>query len=233
MTKTIENLLANSGLPGPRGNLALLYSFAHNATADEIGECLAYYHDNLKNSPEEFVTMCGIVGYCILNQNNIEKVLVKIRGYASHQSWRIREAVAIGIQEIAENNMAKIIDNLEKWLDGNDLEKRAIVAALCEPKLLKVKSINCRILNILTQITLEFGEIISKLSEDQNSLRKTLGYGWSVAIAATPDEGKAAFEEIARNKNKHIQWIIKENLKKNRLRVMDKEWSEKMLTNLT
>jgi hypothetical protein len=59
MTKTIENLLENSGLPGPRGNLALMYSFAHNATASENDECLSFYNDTLKNSPEEFVVMCS------------------------------------------------------------------------------------------------------------------------------------------------------------------------------
>ncbi len=228
-TQTIESLLLNSGLPGPRGNLELLYSFAHRATAAEIEECLAYYHDHLKNSPEEFVVMCGIVGYCILNQNNIKDTIGEIRSYASHESWRIREAVAIGIQEIAEKNMTEIIDSLEKWMDGNDLEKRAIVASLCEPKLLKVKSINRRILNILTQITLAFTMNNRKLSDHQSVLRKTLGYGWSVVIVSLPEEGKAVFEDVAQNQNKHIQWIVKENLKKNRLRVMDKEWVKKML----
>ncbi len=31
------------------------------------------------------------------------------------------------------------------------------------------------------------------------------------------------------NYNKHIKWIVKENLKKKRLTVMDKKWTEKML----
>ncbi len=229
MTKTIENLLKNSGLPGPRGNLTLLYSFAHSAAENEVNECLSFYNDNLENSPEEFAAVCGIVGYCILKRNNLEVAIKKIRGYASHKSWRIREAVAIGIQEIADKNMDNIIDNLEKWLDGNDLEKRAVAAALCEPKLLKEKSVIVRVLKILTRLTLEFGKDEAKISGDLNSLRKTLGYGWSVAITSLPEEGKAAFEEIAENKNKHIKWIVKENLKKNRLQVMDKKWVDKML----
>ncbi len=228
MTKTIENLLINSGLPGPRGNLELLYSFAHRATVSEIEECLAYYHDHLKNSPEEFVVMCGIVGYCILNQNNIPGMLEKIRGYASHRSWRIREAVAIGIQEVAALKMHEIIDYLEKWLDGNELEKRAVVAALCEPKLLRESQINIKILNILAALTLAFEEIDSKLSDEQSTLRKTLGYGWSVVIVAIPQEGKKVFETAAQSNNKHIRWIIKENLKKNRLFRMDQLWVEKM-----
>jgi hypothetical protein len=232
MTKTVENLLQNSGLPGPRGNLALMYSFARQATRDEINECLAFYHEKLANSPQEFVVMCGIVGYCIGNQNHLQDTIAAIRGYASHRSWRIREAVAMGIQEIASsNNMAALLDNLENWLAGNDLEKRAVVAALCEPKLLKEKAVDLRILNILVKLTLEFAKIDGKLSDRQNTLRKTLGYGWSVLMVAIPDEGKAAFEAIAGNNHQHIHWIVKENLKKHRLQEMDKKWLEKMSAN--
>ena len=228
----IDNLLKNSGLPGPRGNLSLLHSFAKNATASEINECFSFYKDDLKNSPEEFVVMCGIVGFCILKKNDLHETLKTIRTYASHSSWRIREAVAIGIQEIADNCLNEIIDNLEKWLEGNELEKRAIVAALCEPKLLKNKSEISRILEILTRITIEFQGISGKLADDQNSLRKSLGYGWSVAIVSLPDEGKVFFKEISKNANKHIKWIVKENLRKKRLTVMDKKWVEKMLAAL-
>jgi hypothetical protein len=228
MTKTIENLLQNSGLPGPRGNLELMYSFARQAAGDQINECLAFYDEKLANSPQEFVVMCGIVGYCIFNQNRLWDTIAAIRGYASHQSWRIREAVAMGIQEIASPDMNAILDNFENWLAGNDLEKRAVVAALCEPKLLKEKTVNLRILNILAKLTLEFAEVDGKLSDSQNSLRKTLGYGWSVVIVAIPEEGKAAFETIAGHSNKHIRWIVKENLKKHRLQQMDQKWVEKM-----
>lgn len=77
MTKIIENLKENSGLPGPRGNLELLYSFSRKATESEVQECLSFYHDDLHNSQEEFVVMCGIVGYCIINKNNIETLISK------------------------------------------------------------------------------------------------------------------------------------------------------------
>lgn len=50
---------------------------------------------------------------------------------------------------------------------------------------------------------MSFDKIDGKLSESQNSLRKTLGYGWSVAIVSLPNEGKVAFEKIASYNNKH------------------------------
>jgi hypothetical protein len=73
MTKTIENLLKNSRLPGPRGNLELLFSFVQNATESEINACLAYDREDLKNCPEEFVMTCGIVGYCILKPEGFQE----------------------------------------------------------------------------------------------------------------------------------------------------------------
>ena len=227
--ESIENLLKNSGLPGPRGNLALLYSFSKNATKEEVDKCFTFYKDDLYNCPEEFVVMCGIVGYCILNKDNIKDTLDEIRKYASHSSWRIREAVAIGIQEIAEENMPEIISNLKNWMEGNYLEQRAIVAALCEPKLLKEGSIVLEVLKILSNITIGYEKIEGKLSESQTSLRKTLGYGWSVAVVRHPEEGKGYFENLVNYDSKHIKWIVKNNLKKKRLSVMDKEWTEKMV----
>lgn len=229
----VQNLLKNSGLPGPRGNLELLYSFSREASESDVKECFSFYSDDLSNSPEEFVVMCGITGYCVSNRKNIKKTIGYIRGYASHSSWRIREAVAIGIQEIAEGNMDEIISNLMNWIDGNDYEKRAVIAALCEPKLLKQEQTVVTLFKILDKITMDFKSIEGKLSDSQNTLRKTLGYGWSVAIAALPVEGKKAFSRIAESDNKQIKWIVRENLKKNRLAKMDRVWVEKMTARYT
>ena len=55
-------------------------------------------------------------------------------------------------------------------------------------------------------------------------MRKTLAYGWSVAIVHAPTNGKKAFEKLLETESKHIKWIIKENLKKNRLIKMDTAW---------
>lgn len=137
--------------------------------------------------------MWNVVGYL----NKIKKTLTRIEKEASHSSSRIREVVAIGIQKIKENNIGEIITNFEKWTDGDDLEKRALVAALCEPKLLKGKSFIVQLVEILNKITMSFGKIEGKVFENQNSLRKTLGYGWSIAVGSLPDEGKLGFEKIA------------------------------------
>jgi hypothetical protein len=60
--------------------------------------------------------------------------------------------------------------------------------------------------------------------EDFIALRKGLGYCWSVAVAALPLEGKALMEKWLVKPDKDIQWIMQENLKKNRLVCTDGEW---------
>lgn len=226
MSKTIENLLLNSNLPGPRGNLELMYSFSKMASAQEVDKCLSYITDNLRNSPEEFVAMCGIVGYAFVNKEKLHETVSFLRKFASHSSWRIREAVAMGIQEMTGDRLTEIMHELSGWLSGNEFEKRAVVAALCEPKLLKEKPGVSAVFSILKEITLTSFPEDGKITDGQTSLRKALGYGWSVAVVASPGEGKRFLENLAGNSNRHIRWILKENLKKNRLSVMDRKWVE-------
>lgn len=229
MMKKIDTLLRESGLPGPRGNLTLMYTFAHEAAQEEADACLSYNDPELSNSPEEFVVMCGVVANCVIHRDDVDGTLSFLRPFASHASWRIREAVAMGIQEMAEGSPSPVIAALRVWAEkGNWYEQRAVAAGLCEPKLLKQNADAADVLSLLAVITGHFADVKGKLSAEQTTLRKTLGYGWSVAVVHLPEKGKAAFEKIARSDNAHIRWIVKENLKKNRLTVMDREWTEKM-----
>jgi hypothetical protein len=223
---TIDYLLQNSNLPGPRGNLELLYDFSRNADAEIVRKCLEYIKADTGNSPEEFVGMCGILGYAQINKAKNKAALAFLRNYASHTSWRIREAVAMGIQEISVDNIEKTLENIEPWIDGNFLEQRAVVAGLCEPKLLKNEANNITILKTLEKITCNINHD-NKLSDQEVSLRKALGYGWSVVIVSTPENGKKYFEKLFQLHGKHVNWVVKENLKKNRLIKMDSEWVKK------
>ena len=130
--------------------------------------------------------------------------------YASHKSWRIREAVAIAIQELAKKDVTATLKNIVNLEKGNGYEKRAVVAGLCEPKLLKDKAIAVQVINLLDEITATLAHD-NKLTDEEDSLRKALGYGWSVAIVHAPAEGKKAFEKLLQKNTKHIKWIMKEN----------------------
>ena len=224
---TIQQLKENSHLPGPRANLELLYSFSKTATEDEIRECLALIRNDTENSPDEFVGMCGIVAYALYHQNDNKAAIDFITRYASHKSWRIREAVAIAVQELAEKNITATLINIANLKNGNGYEKRAAVAGLCEPKLLKEKTIAVQVIRLLDEITQTLAHS-DKLTDEEDALKKALGYGWSVAIVHAPVEGKKAFEKLLKKNSKHIKWIMKENLKKNRLIKTDAEWVRMM-----
>jgi hypothetical protein len=219
----MEYLLNHSNLPGPRGNLELLYDFSRHAREDIIVNCLNCIREDTANSPEEFAGMCGILGYAVLNSGNKESVISFIRKYASHSSWRIRESVAMAIQEVSVSGLEKTIENLKPMIDGNQFDQRAVVAGLCEPKLLKNEKLNNKILKIMVKLT-KVLDHDNRLDDSEESLRKALGYGWSVVIAASPENGKRNFETLFDLQGKHIRWIMKENLKKNRLVRMDKSW---------
>ena len=54
-----------------------------------------------------------------------------------------------------------------------------------------------------------------------------MGYCWSVAVAALPAEGKPMLERWLNLPDQDIRWIMKENLKKNRLVRLDVGWVDR------
>ena len=63
-------------------------------------------------------------------------------------------------------------------------------------------------------------------------LRQGMGYCWSVAVAALPDDGKPMIEKWLNSEDKDIRWMMKENLKKNRLLKIDARWVNTCLQEL-
>jgi hypothetical protein len=54
-------------------------------------------------------------------------------------------------------------------------------------------------------------------NEAVRTLRQTLGYCWSVAVAADPGAGLRRFEILAACDDADVAWIARENAKKARL----------------
>jgi hypothetical protein len=73
-------------------------------------------------------------------------------------------------------------------------------------------------------ITASVRQVENRKSEDFVALRKGLGYCWSVAVAALPGEGKRLMEKWLVDADRDVRWIMKENLKKNRLARVDASW---------
>lgn len=217
-------LMANSGLPGPRGNLELAQAVAELATRAQLDALLAVDESNpTENTPETYVVFCGIKGLGKYAEDDPAARLI-LRRYASDPRWRIREAAAMGLQLWGEHHIQSVIDELRTWPLTNPLEMRAIAAALCEPILLKNDRVAAATLDILDQITTAFTTFSSRTAVDIRTLRQGLAYCWSVAVVAFPQKGKPLMEKWAASPDKDIQWMMAENLKKNRLIKMDQSW---------
>ncbi|MCA0458358.1 MAG: HEAT repeat domain-containing protein [Chloroflexi bacterium] len=218
-------LLANSGLPGPRANLALAQSVAD--LGDEALFRRLIKHDAASaptNFPAEFLALCGTIGFGRLLVEHHPAALDTLRQQANDPRWRVREGVAMAFQRLGDHDFVELISLMEDWANGTAYEQRAAAAALCEPRLLKNPAQVARVLGILDTITASIPAVTNRKADDFLALRKGLAYCWSVAVAAHPDAGKPLMEKWLASSDKDILWLMRENLKKDRLKRMDAAW---------
>jgi hypothetical protein len=218
-------LLKHSGLPGPRGNIEL-----GQAVADEGDKSLFLHFISLDakaapaNTPQEFLSFCGTLGFGKLLAQGDTSALEVLRRQASDSRWRTREAVAMALQRLGDVDMDALLQAMRAWSKGNPLEQRAAIAALCEPRLLTQKKHAAGALHVLDAVTHSVTRARDRKSDEFVALKKGLAYCWSVAVAACPSEGKTLIEKWFASKDRDVVWIMKENLKKNRLARMDAGW---------
>jgi hypothetical protein len=220
-------LLQESHLPGPRSNLELAQAVADEGSAALFERYVAMDAAQAPvNTPGEFLAVCGAIGLGrLVVEGRLDKLPV-LRRLASDSRWRMREGVAMALQRLGDANMELLLSEMEQWIAGNFLEQRAAAAALCEPRLLKDPAHVQRVLAVLDAITSSILPLSGsdRRSEPFQALRKGLGYCWSVAAVALPHEGQATMEKWFQATDKDIRWIMKENLKKDRLARMDAAW---------
>ena len=262
-------LLANSGLPGPRGNLELAQAVADEGSEEQFRRWLALGPDQAPvNSPEEFLAFCGILGLgtllagagdrstekprpmvdgspaspqtardsavagqvsSIAGPTSADPILRTLRYFAADPRWRSREAVAMALQRWGDADMEALLRAMAEWSHGSPWEQRAAAAALCEPRLLVNPDHAAATLHILDTITASLSQNEARKSEAFRVLRQGLGYCWSVAVAAYPEEGKPLMEKWCAVRDPDIRWVMRENLRKNRLVRMDPDWSARWL----
>ena len=229
-------LLKESGLPGPRGNLELMQVVADEGNEQLFLDYISYSPlDAPTNDPKEFLVACGVVGLGRLAAEGDLRWMETLRSMASDPRWRTREAVAMALQRLGKNNMTVLLQEMAVWSRGNMLEQRAVAAALCEPVLLTQASEVKLVLKILDEITASLPqEQELRKGEEFQVLKKGLAYCWSVAVAALPAEGKPLMEKWLTygSNDRDIRWIMKENLKKNRLQRADAKWVAECLLKL-
>jgi hypothetical protein len=226
-------LLKNSGLPGPRGNIELGQAIADEGDRELFAHLISFDAPIAPtNDPREFLAFCGTVGFGRLLAEGDRSALEVLRRQASDSRWRIREAVAMALQRFGDADMDALLTAMRAWSKGNLLEQRAAVAALCEPRLLVERKHVAGVLRILDAVTKSLAKSKDRKSDQFLALKKGLAYCWSVAAAASPEDGKAMMEKWFASKDRDVIWIMKENLKKDRLARMDAAWVKKWKTKL-
>jgi hypothetical protein len=207
-------IIENSNLPGPRGNLELAFALAEVCdNLDLILKWLTMTEDLPGvNDPESFPAFCAAV--ClgkIYTKTKDKKIIPILKRLANDERWRMREAVAFAFQIIGENAFEDLRSIFKKWIKkSNNLEKRAILVSLAHPKFLNKEN---------ARFCFEMAETILREMDREKDfavLKKGLSFTISVFAAANPEAG---FKFIKKwiGKDKDIDRIMKENLKKNRL----------------
>jgi len=208
----------HSNLPGPRGNLELAGAVAEEGDEPLFRRLVKWTADRAPvNTPDEFLMVCGVVGFGSLLAEGRTDLLPELRSFGSDPRWRTREAVAMALQRWGRVDMDGLLSEMRSWADGNRLEQRAAVAALCEPALLRDED-HCRaVLEILDEITGSIEGAADRRDDAFRVLRQALGYCWSVAVAADPDDGISALGMWMPCADPDVRWVMRENLKKKRL----------------
>lgn len=218
-------LLQASGLPGPRANLELLGVAAEMCSEAQVKHWLTFKD----NTAQEYLAVCGTVGLGKWIAQGKRKYLATLRACASDPRWRVREGVAMALQYWGDRDFDAVLGELETWRDGNLYEQRAIAAAVCEPRLLKPTTANAavnlkRVLKLLDGITRDFAKSKQRKSDEFVALKKGLSYCWSVAVVASPENGKRAMEKWFASKDADVRAVMRENLTKDRLKRLDAAW---------
>jgi hypothetical protein len=202
-------LKKNSGLPGARANLELVTAVGDEADADRLWRMSA--------SSDEFVALCGTAGLGRVALMEPATVMTWLKELASDPRWRVREGVAIALQRIGREDMSHLVKEMQGWSTEGPYVQRAAAAGLCEPALLKTREHAVQTLVILDEITTSLAASRERKDDGFRVLRKALGYCWSVAAAAAPENARPYFEKWMRSKDEDVAWVIKSNLAKARM----------------
>lgn len=200
---------ARSGLPGPRANLTLVLAVA--ITADLV------VIDDLWSDGGEYTAMCAAAA---LGRRAADPAVEdRARAVAADARWRVREGVVIGLQSLGDERPDVLRRLVATWAEDPDpLVQRAAVAAICEPRLLRDSAPARASVAACRRVTERYAAMSAdrRRSPDARYLRQALGYCWSVAVVACPDEGVEAFRALDVH-DPDIAWIVDRNGRKKRL----------------
>ncbi|MGK9149473.1 HEAT repeat domain-containing protein [Plantibacter flavus] len=204
-----DYLAERSGLPGPRANLPLVQAVAELADQRVI--------DHLLRDGGEYPVMCAAAAAGRRSEDAESESLA--RALATDERWRVREGVVIGLQLLGDRDLAALRTIVLDWVDDVDpLVQRAAIAAICEPRLLSSPETAALALDACRRATAHLAALApeARRRPAARTLRQSLGYCWSVAVAADVDAGVPVFLGLD-DADPDITWIVRENRRKKRL----------------
>lgn len=224
----------NSGLPGPRGNLELAYSFADAVARMPLqGWQWEFLLETAvrsatkapENTPGAYVAVCCVLALGSLYGTGLPRprrrsALAAIKAAASDSRWRVREAAAMALQLIGERDLEALKSIVSDWLSGaSALEMRAIAAGLAHPPILSNEEFAGFCLETARSILTSISRMDAKSRkvESFKVLRQGMGYALSVFVSKSPGDGFMLMRKSAAVRDADIAWIVRENLKKKRL----------------
>jgi hypothetical protein len=225
-------IIGHSNLPGPRANLELAGAFTdlvEEYATEDTGRIWGWLNAMMAfspevapdNDPKEFLTFCGVWGMAAMTSacpQFLKAALGKLKALSEDKRWRIREAVAQGIQKLLVKERAYTLKALHSWVGtGNWLIMRAVAAGVAEPILLKQRQIAKASFELHRKILSTILSYEERNTEAFRILRKALGYTLSVITESDPVQGFSYLDELAKSGDSDLRWIVNENLKKNRL----------------
>jgi hypothetical protein len=202
-------LAQRSNLPGPRANLELVHAVAEEsdaATARVLGA-----------SEDEFLRVCGIVA---LGRHGL---LEAVREAANDERWRVREAAAMALQRLGDDEPERLALVAYDWAGGTAWEARCAAAAVAEPRLLHTRdAVDCA-LRVLERAT------DALATTHDPVLAKGLAYAWSVVAAADLDRVRPSMERRLGSEDPVVGRALRQNLRKARLQRLDPDWTARWL----
>lgn len=228
-------LVAESHLPGSRANLELAGAFSETvrefAAADPDDQsalwrlcvelaCVAP-EDAPTGDPHEFLSFCGVRGIGAIGSVSpacAEEAAAHLAEASADPRWRVRDAVAMGVQDLLSRQPDTAVPELEDWVEGGSwLAMRAAVAGVAEPDLLAEPELARMALRLHRKTLIRVYMAKERESDAFLALKNALGHTLSLVIAALPGIGFEYLRQLATLDDRDIRWIVKENLKESRL----------------
>jgi hypothetical protein len=229
-------LKEHSNLPGAKVNVELAKAFANIGTLMDFKPLVRLGPEEApENTPEEFLTFCGVLGLGqYLAEYHDGGLLNLLRERANDPRERIRKAVVMAMKHIGHKDIRRLIKYTKTWIEGSYLEQDTVITAMCDQEMLEDRQAAISFLELL-----DWGMATLIQNEDEQfetgyqKLQEKLSCCWSVGIVALPEKGKPALERWISEHHPIINEILVMNLKREPLVKAEEEWVQECLAGIS